>query len=195
MTEPATRRMTGPRRVVTGHDESGRSTVIEDGLAPNVTHRIETGGILSTLVWVTDGAPADISGRADAADRKMGVPPPEMGTAFRVIEFPPFDPALENKPNDEIQRDWGMQHSALLGHPPRHPFIHRTKTIDYIVVLEGEIDMLLDDGEVHLQAGDTLIQRGTNHAWINRGTQCCRVAIIFIDSKEPEEVVRRHANI
>ncbi|KVW89284.1 hypothetical protein WL00_11380 [Burkholderia cepacia] len=118
----------------------------------------------------------------------MGVPPPTHGTAFRVIEFPPFDPQLESMSSAEVQRAWGMEHSARVGHPPRHPFIHRTRTIDYIVILEGEIDMLLDDGEVHLQSGDTLIQRGTNHAWINRGTKTCRVAIVFVDASEPQEL-------
>ncbi|WP_158602114.1 cupin domain-containing protein [Pararobbsia silviterrae] len=190
MTGQVERKIRAPRRVVTGHDESGRSIVIEDRDAPNVTLRTETGGIVSTLLWVTDQSPASTSGRHDAADRKMGVPPPKMGSAFRVIEFPPTDPAMHHKPNVEILRDWGMEGEALPGHPPRHPLVHRTRTIDYIVVLEGEIDMMLDEGEVHLRAGDTLIQRGTNHGWINRGTAPCRVAIIFIDADEPDEVRR-----
>jgi mannose-6-phosphate isomerase-like protein (cupin superfamily) len=176
------------RRVVIGHDAKGASTVIEDRPAPNVVVREATGGIVSTLLWVTDKSPADVSGTHDAADRKMGVPPPRNGSAFRVITFPPFDPALLKTETITALRDWGMENTALPGVPPRHPHIHRTKTIDYIAVLEGEIDLLLDSGEVHLKAGDTVIQRASNHAWVNRGHKNCRVAIIFIDSEEPEEI-------
>lgn len=178
----------GTRRVVTGHDEEGRAVVLSDAAAPNVTFREATGGIVSTLVWVTDHTPASLEGQKDGAARQMGVPPPEGGTAFRIVEFPPFKPELLQTSADTARKDWGMQGHALPGMAPRHPFIHRTRTVDYIVVLEGEIDMLLDEGEVHLRAGDTLIQRGTNHAWINRGTAPCKVAIIFIDAAEPAEI-------
>jgi mannose-6-phosphate isomerase-like protein (cupin superfamily) len=179
------------RRVVTGHDEGGRSRVLVDEAAPNVVVRQQTGGIVSTLLWVTDGAPASLDGHADAADRSMGVPPPVHGTAFRIVEFPPFRPELLGTSAETARADWGMQGHALPGAEPRHPFIHRTRTVDYIVVLEGEIDMLLDEGEVHLQAGDTLVQRGTNHAWINRGDQPCRLVIIFVDAEEPAEISNR----
>jgi uncharacterized cupin superfamily protein len=72
------------------------------------------------------------------------------------------------------------------GHPPRHPAIHRTRSIDYVVVLEGEIDLLLDDRDVRLGAGDVVVQQGTNHAWINRGAATCRLAMVFVDAAEPE---------
>ncbi len=176
------------RRVVIGHDASGASTVIDDRAAPNVVVREATGGIVSTLLWVTDESPAKVSGMQDTADRTMGVPPPRQGSAFRVITFPPFDPALHESETITALRDWGMEGTALPGVEPRHPHIHRTKTIDYIVILEGEIDLLLDSGEVHLKAGDTVIQRASNHAWVNRGQKDCRVAIIFIDAEEPEEI-------
>jgi uncharacterized cupin superfamily protein len=81
-----------------------------------------------------------------------------------------------------------LKEMGITEHPPEHaaarsPFMHRTKSIDYAIVLDGEIDMLVDDSEVHLGAGDVLIQRGTNHAWVNRGTQRCRVAFVLIDAK------------
>lgn len=179
----------GVRRIVTGHDDNGRSRVLSDGAAPNVTVREATGGIVSTLVWVTDETPALLAGTHDQAARQMGVPPPDRGTAFRIVEFPPFKPELLATSPEVARQDWGMQGHALPGAEPRHPFIHRTRTVDYIVVLDGEIHMLLDDGEVHLRAGDTLIQRGTNHAWVNRSVAPCRVAIIFIDAVEPPEIV------
>jgi len=180
------------RRVVTGHDAQGRAVVLTDTPAPNVTVREATGGIVSTLLWVTDQTPADLNGTKDQADRVMGVPPPAGGSAFRIVEFPPFKQELMDTSPETARKDWGMEGHALPGVSPRHPHIHRTRTVDYIVVLEGEIDMLLDEGEVHLCAGDTLIQRGTNHAWVNRGHQPCRVAIIFTDATEPEEI--KHLN-
>lgn len=77
------------------------------------------------------------------------------------------------------------------GHPPRHPAIHRTRTIDYVIVLEGEIDLLLDDGEVRLAAGDVVVQRGTNHAWLNRSDGVCRLGMVFVDALEPPELAAR----
>ena len=67
---------------------------------------------------------------------------------------------------------------------PRHATMHRTRSVDYAVVIEGEIDMLLDDSEVRLRAGDVLVQRGTDHAWVNRGKQNCRIAFVLIDALE-----------
>jgi uncharacterized cupin superfamily protein len=72
------------------------------------------------------------------------------------------------------------------GAPARHPFTHRTRSIDYAFVLEGEIDMLLDDTEVHLRTGDILVQQGTNHAWVNNSTENCRIAFVLIDAQEPK---------
>jgi len=171
------------RRVVTGHRADGRSTVLMDSAAPNVKQR--KAGNASTLLWVTDESPAGASGSADAAAREIGVPPPERGSIFRIAEFPPGGGA-DLRDNEALLRDFGIDREVARGHPPRHPAIHRTRTIDYIVVLEGEIDLLLDDGEVRLTAGDVVVQRGTNHAWLNRGTVPCRLAMVFIDAREPD---------
>jgi len=82
-------------------------------------------------------------------------------------------------------RDMGASHDRHGGAPARHPYMHRTRTLDYAVVLEGEIDLLLDNTEVHLQAGDAIVQQGTNHAWVNRGSRTCRIAFVLIDAEEP----------
>jgi mannose-6-phosphate isomerase-like protein (cupin superfamily) len=174
------------RRVVTGHRPDGRSTVLTDGPAPNVKQR--EAGNASTLVWVTDECPADLSGAADRAAREIGVPPPPRGTIFRVAEFPPRTGG-EVRDHETVLRDFGIGADVARGHPPRHAAIHRTRTIDYVIVLEGEIDLLLDDGEVRLRAGDVVVQRGTNHAWINRGDATCRLGMVFIDAEEPPEVL------
>jgi len=170
------------RRLVTGHRADGQSTVLLDGAAPNVKQR--QAGNASTLLWVTDEAPADVCGGADRAAREIGVPPPRRGTIFRLAEFPP-GVGGEVRDNETLLRDFGIGPDVKRGHPPRHPAIHRTRSLDYVVVLEGEIDLLLDDRDVRLAAGDVIVQQATNHAWINRGTATCRLAMVFIDAEEP----------
>jgi len=144
------------RRVVTGHDDDNVAKVILDGPATNA--RTGGSGNVSTLIWCTDAMPADIAiGKTveDMGARRLGTPPPPNGTRFAVIDFPPG-----NKPT-----------------------MHRTETIDYVIVLSGRIDMDMDDSTVTLQAGDIMIQRGTNHAWVNRSDAPARVAFVLIDAK------------
>jgi len=168
------------RRVVTGHDASGKAVVLIDGAAPNAKLRKAT-GLTSTLLWVTNRSPADNSGSADAAERDIGVAPPPRGSIFRVVDFPPAADfgAVDNA---AMLREMGIGASES---GARHAGMHRTKSVDYAVVISGEIDMLLDDSEVHLRAGDVLVQRGTNHGWVNRGRENCRIAFVLIDAKEP----------
>jgi mannose-6-phosphate isomerase-like protein (cupin superfamily) len=173
--------MTRPtRRVVTGHDASGRAVVLVDGAAPNAKLRKAT-GLTSTLLWVTDESPADNSGGADAAERDIGVAPPPRGSIFRVVDFPP---AAESGAVDNAAMLKEMGIAGAAHADPRHATMHGTRSIDYAIVISGEIDMLLDDSEVHLEAGDLLVQRGTNHAWVNRGRESCRVAFVLIDAEE-----------
>ena len=168
------------RRVVTGHDAKGKAVVLIDGAAPNAKLRKAT-GLTSTLLWVTDRSPADNSGSADAAEREIGVAPPPRGSIFRVVDFPPsVDFGVVD--NAAMLREMGI--GAGQG-DARHAAMHRTKSIDYAVVISGEIDMLLDESEVHLKAGDVLVQQGTNHAWVNNGRETCRIAFILIDAQEP----------
>ena len=163
------------RRVVTGH-RGGKAVVVFDGPAPNQKLR-QASGLVSTLLWVTDETPADIAGSTDKSVREIGVPPPPGGTIFRVVDFPPEGTA---RSREAILKEMGVSdHGGA-----RHAAMHRTRSIDYAIVLEGEIDMLLDDSEVHLRAGDVLVQQGTNHAWVNRGPQACRMAFVLIDAKE-----------
>jgi mannose-6-phosphate isomerase-like protein (cupin superfamily) len=163
------------RRVVTGHDASGKAVVLIDGAAPNAKLRKAT-GLTSTLLWVTGGAPADNSGTADAADREIGVAPPERGSIFRVVDFPPQS-ELGAVDNAAMLKEMG-----LAGGHGGTGTMHRTRSVDYAIVVSGEIDMLLDDSEVHLRTGDVLVQRGTSHAWVNRGKESCRIAFVLIDA-------------
>jgi mannose-6-phosphate isomerase-like protein (cupin superfamily) len=139
---------------------------------------------VSRVIWVTDQSPADITGNADRAAVDIGIQPPRNGSVFRIVEFPPETAEMRNLDPSTMHASLGDS-APKRGLPPRHPAMHRTRTIDYAVVMAGEIDMLLDDSEIHLKAGDVLVQQGTNHAWVNRGSEPCRIAFILIDSKEP----------
>ncbi len=170
------------RRVVTGHDANGKGVVLIDGAAPNAKLRKAT-GLTSTLLWVTEESPADLSGGADKADREIGVAPPPRGSIFRVVDFQPAA-AFGAVDNAAMLREMGIGAGPS---DARHATMHRTKSIDYAVVISGELDMLLDDSEVHLKAGHVLVQQGTNHAWVNRGKETCRIAFVLIDANEPAE--------
>jgi len=171
------------RRVVTKVDDSGKAIILFDGANPHKFKRPNR-NVTSRLLWVTDRTPADMSGTSDRAAVKIGITPPNGGSVFRIIDIPPTSPEIEKLPVDHMHHEIGGN-APKRGRPPRHPLMHRTRTIDYAIILQGEIDMLLDDSEIHLKAGDVLIQQGTNHAWVNRGTEPCRIAFVLIDAKEP----------
>ncbi|MFZ0608499.1 MAG: cupin domain-containing protein [Xanthobacteraceae bacterium] len=144
------------RRVITGHDANNIAKVILDTPAANTKTPRE--GVASTLMWCTDAMPADIAAGENAEDmgaRILGTAPPENGSRFIVMEFAP----------------------GIVSE------MHRTETIDYIVMLSGEIDMDMDRSSVTLRAGDVMVQRGTNHAWVNRSAGPARLAIVLMDAK------------
>jgi quercetin dioxygenase-like cupin family protein len=144
------------RRVVTGHDEAHAAKVLIDAPATNAKH--PQPGLVSTMMWCTEGAPAAMpvgEQPEDLGARILGTAPPRNGTRFAVIDFPPGN----------------------------HPHMHRTETIDYVIVLDGEIEMDMDASSVTLKAGDIMIQRGTNHAWANRSDKRARVAFVLIDAE------------
>lgn len=172
------------RRVVTGKDALGKAIAMIDGPAGTI-HKREELGITNTLLWVTDSVPADLTSDEDTGNRKVGITPPPGGTIFRVIEFAPVkDVKADYERRLRILQGLGLAPEGPSRDRPRDPGMHRTRTADYALVLSGEIDMLLDDSEIHLKAGDVLIQRGTNHAWVNRGDAPCRVAFILLDAKD-----------
>lgn len=166
------------RRIVTGHDGNGAAIIARDSTAENTRVRAAN-GLTSTLLWVEDTTPGDNSGDIDKADRDIGVAPPDGGSVFRIVEF---TPDADGVSNEEMKKELGLDPDS--GGPVRHPGMHKTRSVDYGIVLSGEIDMLVDDDEVHLKAGDVVVQRGTNHAWANRGTENCRIAFVLIDAKE-----------
>ena len=169
------------RRVVTGHDESGKAVVIMDGDAANVVTSVHRPGGRTNL-WRTTGAPAGFAGNRDEADAEFTLAPLPNGTNFRISEFPPEDPE-QVKTVDSAKAFAEVGAAHLLVDGARHPFMHRTDTVDYAVILSGSITMLMDDeaDDVEFNAGDVLIQRGTNHAWSNRGAEPCRIMFVLVD--------------
>jgi quercetin dioxygenase-like cupin family protein len=163
------------RRVVTGH-RGDKAVVLFDSAAPNQKLR-QASGLVSTLLWVTDESPADVSASADRSLREIGVPPPPRGSLFRVVDFPPEG---GTRSREAVLKEMGVADAG----GARHPGMHTTRSTDYAIVIEGEIDMLLDDSEVHLEAGDVLVQQATNHAWVNRSGKSCRIAFVLIDATE-----------
>ena len=179
----------GIRRVVTAHDSAGKAVVGFDALATVSGGEPEL-GVETITLWVTDGTPAGVDGTKDAREAKVGIPPPKNGSIFRIVDFHPSSRQMENLDPHFLAKIAG-QKLAPGTKPPRHPGMHRTRSIDYLAVLSGEIDMLLDDSEVHLKAGDVMVQRGTVHAWINRGKEVCRIAVAMIDAAEPKALAKQ----
>jgi len=169
------------RRVVTGEGGSGRSRIIADGAAAALTVA-ERPGYRVSNIWVTGETPAAI-GAADRVAAHRGIAPPPRGTILRVIDYPPDakDPAERRR---QLAATFGaLYRDAEHRIDDQHPGMHRTLTVDYAIVLEGEIYALMDEGEKLMKAGDVLIQRGTSHAWSNRSDKPARVAFVLIDAK------------
>lgn len=168
------------RRVVTGHDARGRSIIASDAPSPHVLMIPGRTDFGLTNLWVTEGRAGENDGSGDAAARPVVLEPPPAGTIFRVVEFPP-DEAAANFDREAAFKSMGADH-AMDPSASRHPGMHKTATVDYAIVLSGEIWAVMDEGETKLTAGDTLVQRGTNHAWSNRSDQPCLVAFILVSA-------------
>ncbi len=168
------------RRIVTANRSDGRSHIVEDREAPAVLTVDERPGYRVTNLWVTSVTPAPIDA-PDGSERHEGILPPENGTIVRFIDIPPepADPAERDRTYarmfERIYKD-----AAHELKPGVHPGMHKTATIDYAIVLSGEVYALMDEDETLMKTGDILIQRGTNHAWSNRSDKMCRMAFILI---------------
>ncbi len=172
----------GIRRVVTGHDKDGKAVVISDARAASILKRASRPGVTMTNLWQTSETPADFNVPVETVDGPFVLSPPARGTVFRIIEFLPEDPDVtETLDGRAAFAEMGAGHNVVKN--ARHPFMHRTDTVDYAVILLGSITMLMDDeaDDVEFNAGDVLIQRGTNHAWSNRGAEPCRIMFVLVD--------------
>jgi mannose-6-phosphate isomerase-like protein (cupin superfamily) len=168
------------RRVVTGLDASNKSTTVFDSRLPLETLKTGNPG---AVMWITDDFPVGFSQKDTV--RAIGMAPPTNGTVIRVVEFPPVDDAAFAKMDPNFMMKVVGDNAPPRGVAVSHPLMHRTRTVDYAIIMSGEIDMMLDDKTVHLKAGDVVVQQATNHAWLNHGKEPCRVIFVLLDSKQP----------
>lgn len=178
-TKPAIEPKVRPiRRVVTGHDAAGKSIIVEEAIA---THVLALGvaehGV--TDLWRTQKVPADNMGYDDPCKGQLVLAPPRQGTVFRVVEFPPdkdYLPVIDHKVAFSAMGKEAAQ--SLTGQSDL--IMHRTDSVDYVIVIEGEIYAIMDEGEALLRPGDVLIQRGTNHGWSNRTNRPAILAFVLV---------------
>lgn len=179
--------MKGPtRRIVTGHNSSGQAIIQEDGLVPRYKQIGGPTGPMFHEVWNTRETPAPIDA-ASGEPEEDGIllAAPKNGTRIRVLDIPPDDPSFAEKTPEEARAHFeeigAGDASSHTGAGSKHAHMHRTETIDYGIVLDGELVLIVDEGETVCRPGDIIIQRGTNHGWANRTDKNCRIAFILID--------------
>lgn len=169
------------RRVITGHNEKGRSIVTLDG-PPARSIGEDVGGLFE--LWNTDGQDVISTDQNDRADQDIILSPSGGGTKFRYFQINPLPEGVPEDMLQEIAADAfekvGAAHHRV--DTTKHPAMHKTETIDYIILLKGDVTLILDDEEVDLKPFDVVVQRGTNHAWVNNGTEPALLIAVLIDS-------------
>lgn len=179
----------GIRRIVTGHDQNGKAVIISDSPTPGVKTTPNRPGVIFHNMWTTNTSPSRFDGPSEMTSVDLPLPPPTSGTVFRLIEFPPenqiesVDQKTAKKAFEEYGAEAALKHDENEHQTKKHSFMHCTDTVDYAICLSGEMTMYLDDSEVVMKAGDVMIQRGTNHAWVNKSDEYCTMAFILIDGE------------
>ena len=170
------------RRIITGHDENGRSIISIDG-PPARSIGEDVGGLFE--IWNTDGNDIISSDSSDRADEDIILSPLKGGTKFRYFQINPMPEGVSNEMMQEIAADAfekiGASHHRI--DTSKHPAMHKTETIDYIILLKGDVTLILDEEEVDLKPFDVVVQRGTNHAWTNNGNEPALLIAILVDSE------------
>lgn len=172
------------RRIVTGHDAQGKAVIVEAGPLPTVVPIIQIPGTVFHEIWSTQGIPVLVDSSSDPTIGPLMLPPPEAGTRIRVVGIPPDSDDFLATGALRIKDAFtavGDAAASTVKADSTHPLMHRTESVDYGVVLDGEVTMVLDDSEVLLRRGDVVIQRGTNHAWANRSREVCRMLFVLVD--------------
>jgi len=174
------------RRIVTGHDADGKAVILSAAPPPRVVD-LSAHGPRFYEVWNTRETPVRIERVGDEPhEERLTLAPPRNGTRIRVLDIQPDPEELRNMDAAEAQRHFDLVNAPGASTRDRnapHAFMHRTETVDYGIVLAGEIYLIVDKGEILCRQGDIVIQRGTNHAWSNRSKSVCRIAFILIDGE------------
>jgi len=178
-------------RVVTGHDAVGKAIVVLNGPLPTVVALATIPGTVFHEVWNTDESPAPIADGPDPTTGPLMLPPSARGTRIRFVDIPPdtedFLAHGEKRMQAAFTETGNSAVSTVKANSP-HPLMHRTESIDYGIVIDGELTLVLDDSEVALTAGSVVIQRGTNHAWANRSGAVCRMLFVLVGGKYDERL-------
>jgi uncharacterized cupin superfamily protein len=173
------------RRLVCIDDEDGKSRALADAPSPDVRLDPARPGFASTRIWVAERAPPPMKDLRETLHLPHTLEPPPGGSVCRVVTFPP-DAGWRGRVSAAQVQAWfaamGSPGASSFGKGAPHPYMQQTRTLDFCLVLEGEITLVLDTGEVHLAAGDTVVQRGTSHAWSNRSDAPCRIAFSSHDA-------------
>lgn len=171
-------------RVVTGHDDHGKAIVASNGPLPTVVEIAAIPGTVFHEVWSTAATPAPVDNAADPTTGPLSLPPPRAGTRIRFVDIPPDTAELlaggASRMKDAFTQIGDAAASTVKASSP-HPLMHRTESVDYGIVIEGELTLVLDDSEVLLRRGSVVVQRGTNHAWANRSGKPCRMLFVLVD--------------
>ena len=174
----------GVRRVVVV-DQNDKSRVVADAPTPDVRTDPARPGFRSVRMWVSKGAPMKLRNLHESLHLPHTLEPPPNGSVCRVVTFPPDDSFKGRVGPKEVQAyfaSMGSPGASTYTPDAPHPYMQKTRTLDFCLILEGEITLVLDTEEVHLKAGDTVVQRGTNHAWSNRSGKPCIVAFSSHDA-------------
>lgn len=172
------------QRVVTGHDARGRAVVSSDGPPATIVELNHIPGTVFYELWSTEAVPAPVDNGPDPTRGPLSLPPPPGGTRMRIVDIPPDTPEFLARGAERMKAVFaqiGDASASTARADSPHPLMHRTETVDYGIVIEGEITLVLDEGERDLKSGDVVIQRGTNHAWANRSDRMCRIAFVLLD--------------
>ena len=175
------------RRLVTIDDDDGQSVAIADGPSPDIAIDPARPGFSSARLWVADSSPVRIGAFRDTVLAPQSLTPPPGGSLCRVVTFPPEDGFRGKVGAKEVEayfRAAGSPCASTYSPKAPHPYMQKTPTLDFCLILEGEITLVLDTEEVHLRAGDTVVQRGANHAWSNRSNRPCRIAFSVHDGAD-----------
>ena len=183
-----TDRLDPVRRVVTGHDGGRRAVITEDGPPPTAVALDAVPGTVFHEIWATSSVPAAIDNGPDPTLGPLELAPPDGGTRVRIVDIPPDTTQNAIGPADAAAAfaAIGATHAHTSDGP--HALMHRTETVDYGIVLSGEVWLVVDDGETRLRPGDVVVQRGTNHAWSNRTEETARMAFVLVDGRFSHDV-------
>ncbi|MDH4414131.1 MAG: cupin domain-containing protein [Rhizobium sp.] len=183
-------------RIITGHADDGRSILTEVGPLPKVVEIAAIPGTVFHEVWATPAQPVPVGNDADPTLGPLVLPPPAGGTRIRFVDIPPDTEEFLEKGAQQMGDAFeqiGDKSASTVEENSPHPLMHRTESIDYGVVIEGEMTLVLDDGEVLLKQGSVVIQRGTNHAWANRSGRMCRMLFVLVAGTYEPDIAEKLA--